>query len=113
MARLSWLDEETDLPLIDEHVQQLEHFTDALADGVVDKDEVDKQQAALIAAMKAVESDLSDEQHEKVTKLLVEMTAHHPARDGRSPRAQVVRLAGSAVGRVDARFRGARFVEVE
>ena len=75
MARVSWLDEETDLPLIDEHVQQLEHFTDALADGVVDKDEVDKQQTALIEAMKAVESDLSDEQHEKVTRLLVEMTA--------------------------------------
>jgi len=75
MARISWLDEDTDLPLIDEHVQQLEHFTDALADGVVDKDEVAKQREALVAAMKAVESDLSDEQHEKVTRLLVELTA--------------------------------------
>ncbi len=75
MARVSWLDEDTDLPLIDEHVQQLEHFTDALADGVVDADEVEKQRQALVAAMKAVEADLSDEQHEKVTRLLVELTA--------------------------------------
>ena len=74
MARVSWLDEDN-IPMIDEHVEQLEHFTDALADGVVDKDEVDKQQDAVIAAMKAVESELSDELHEKVTRLMVELTA--------------------------------------
>ena len=75
MAKTSWLDDSTDLPLIDEHVQQLQGFTDALADGIVEKHELDKQQEAVVAAMKAVESDLSDEQHEKVTALLVELTA--------------------------------------
>ena len=77
MARVSWLDDETDLPLIDEHVQQLEHFTDALADGIVERDEVDRQRAALVAAMKAVEPELDDRQHEKVTRLLVELTAYN------------------------------------
>ena len=77
MARVSWLSEDTDLPLIDERVQQLERFTDALADGVVDQEEVEAQQAALIAAMKAVESELTDELHEKVTALLVELTAYN------------------------------------
>jgi hypothetical protein len=77
MARVSWLDEETDLPLIDEHVQQLEHFTNALADGIVDRDEVEKQRGALIEAMRAVEPELSDQVHEKVTRLLVELTAYN------------------------------------
>ena len=75
MGRVSWLDEDTDLPLIDEHLQQLEHFTASLADGVVDSAELERQQHALIAAMKAVEAELDDEQHAKVTQLMVELTA--------------------------------------
>jgi aldehyde:ferredoxin oxidoreductase len=75
MARINWLDEETDLPALDEHVQQLEHFTQALADGVVDAQELAKQNEAVVAAMKAVQSELTDEQHAKVTRLLVELTA--------------------------------------
>ena len=55
----------------------LEHFTQSLADGQVDKGELDKQEESLVAAMKAVESDLSDEQHEKVTKLLAELSAYN------------------------------------
>ena len=76
MARVSWIDQDN-LPALDEQVDKLEHFTESLADGVVDADELEKQQEHLIAAMKAVESDLSDEQHEKVTKVLVELTAYN------------------------------------
>lgn len=75
MARINWLDDETDLPALEEHVQQLEHFTQSLADGVVDADELAKQNEAVVAAMKAVQGELSDEQHAKVTRLLVELTA--------------------------------------
>ena len=75
MARINWLDEETDLPALDEHVQQLEHFTNSLADGVVDATELAKQNDAVVAAMKALQDELSDAQHAKVTKLLVELTA--------------------------------------
>lgn len=73
--RTNWLDEETDLPALDEQVAKLEHFTDAMADGVIDDDELAKQNAAVVEAMKAVQDDLSDEQHEKVTRLLVEAMA--------------------------------------
>ena len=76
MARTSWLDAETDLPLIDEKVQALDSFTSALADGKVDKDELAAQESRLVEAMKSVEADLSDEQHEKVTSLLVELAAY-------------------------------------
>ncbi len=77
MARISWLDDDTDLPVIDEHVQQLDNFTAALADGVIDSAELGRQQDAVIAAMKAVEGELSDEQHAKVTALLVELSAYN------------------------------------
>ncbi len=75
MARINWLDEETDLPALEEHVQQLEHFTQSMADGVIDAQELSKQNDAVVAAMKAVQDELSDEQHAKVTRLLVELTA--------------------------------------
>lgn len=74
MARISWINDE-DHPDLDAHVSQLEHFATSIADGVIDKDELAKQQDNLVAAMKEVESELSDEQHAKVTKLLVELTA--------------------------------------
>ena len=76
MARNNWLDDDTNLPLIDEKVHELESFTEAMADGTVDKDELANQQTRLVAAMQAVEPQLDDGTHEKVTTLLVEMTAY-------------------------------------
>lgn len=77
MARISWFDEKTDLPVIEEQVQRLESFTQAMADGVIEKRELDRQQESLVAAMRAVEDDLTDEQHAKVTRLLVELSAYN------------------------------------
>ena len=79
MARTSWFDD-SDLPIIDEQVQKLESFTEAMADGVVEKRELERQQHSLVAAMKAVESGLDDEQHAKVTRLLVELSAYNVMR---------------------------------
>jgi predicted transcriptional regulator len=75
LPRTSWLDEKTDSPLIDEMVQKLESFAQAMADGVVEKKELEAQQNRLTAAMKAVEGELSDDLHAKVTRVLVDMTA--------------------------------------
>lgn len=79
MARTSWFDD-ADLPIIDEQVQKLESFTQAMADGVIESKELEQQQESLVAAMKAVEDGLTDEQHEKVTRLLVEMSAYNVMR---------------------------------
>lgn len=76
MARTNWLDDDTNLPLLDEKVNELESFTQAMADGMVDKEELENQQNRLIAAIQAVESTLDDETHGKVTTLLVELTAY-------------------------------------
>ena len=75
MARASWIDDE-DNPALASHVEQLEHFTKSLADGVVDSGELARQEQNLIAAMRAVESELSDAQHAKVTTLLAEAVAY-------------------------------------
>lgn len=76
MTRTNWLDSDTDLPLLDEKVHELTSFTDAMADGKVDAQEMQTQQDRVVAAMKAVESELSDELHAKVTALLIETTAY-------------------------------------
>lgn len=77
MARISWFEDETDLPVIDEQVHKLESFTEAMSDNVVSTKELAAQQESLVAAMKAVEPTLSDEQHENVTRLLIELSAYN------------------------------------
>ena len=80
MARVEWLDEKTHLPIIDEQVQKLTAFVDAMADGVIDSAELEKQSTSLVAAMESVEKDLNDAQHEKVTRLLIELSAYNVMR---------------------------------
>jgi hypothetical protein len=75
MARASWINDDSH-PDLDAHVASLDHFATSLADGVIDAQELATQEANLVAAMKAVEGSLSDEQHAKVTKLLAELTAY-------------------------------------
>jgi len=75
MARASWLDDDSH-PDLDAHVDKLDHFAASLADGVIDAQELATQESNLAAAMTAVESSLSDEQHAKVTKLLAELAAY-------------------------------------
>ena len=75
MARHSWIDADSN-PDLDAHVAQLEHFTKAMADGVVDAKELETQENNLVAAMREVEAMLDDKQHAKVTKLLAELTAY-------------------------------------
>lgn len=76
MARINWIDDDN-APQLDEHLSQLEHFAQSIADGVIDADELKKQESNLVTAMKAVEGDLDDEMHAKVTTLLVELTAYN------------------------------------
>ena len=74
--RMSWLSD-ADLPQLDAQVQKLAHFTRSMADGVIDKDELATQEKRLVSAMKAVEGELSDADHARVTNLLVELTAYN------------------------------------
>ena len=66
--------------MVQEQSSKLESFTSALADGVVEKKELDSQEQRLAAAMKRLEPELSDELHAKVTTVLVELTAYNVMR---------------------------------
>ena len=76
MARSSWLDDSGELPDFEEHARDLETFGDAIADGIVEAHEVERQAEALRKALVAAESALDDEQHAIVTRLLVELSAY-------------------------------------
>jgi hypothetical protein len=80
MARASWFDEKAEHPVLQEHATKLDAFTSALADGVVSKRELDGQEQRLVAAMKALEPELSDALHAKVTTVLVELSAYNVMR---------------------------------
>ena len=75
MARSSWINDDS-APELDAHVAQLEHFTQSIADGVIDANEMQTQEQNVVAAMRAIESKLDDDQHAKVTKLLAEVAAY-------------------------------------
>ena len=75
MARASWIDDDNH-PDIDAHMSQLQHFTQALADGVVDSEELAGQKERLVTAMREAEALLDDAQHAKVTNLLAELAAY-------------------------------------
>jgi hypothetical protein len=75
MARQSWLDDETQTPLIDDYARQLSSFLDAMADGRIDEDEVQAQEQRVAKLLKEVEPQLDDGLHQKVTQLLCELSA--------------------------------------
>jgi hypothetical protein len=80
MARTSWFDDSRNLPVIDEQVQKLDSFVQAMADGVIEKHELVRQEESLVQAMKAVEGDLTDDQHARITRLLIELSAYNVMR---------------------------------
>ena len=80
MARADWFDDSKDMPVIDEQMSKLEHFVASMADGVIESTELEKQQSSVVKAMKAVEGDLNDAQHAKVTQLLMELSAYNVMR---------------------------------
>jgi hypothetical protein len=77
MAKTSWFDDSKEVPVIGEQVHRLESFAEAMKDGVIEKQELERQQESLVRAMRDVEGALNDEQHSKVTRLLVELSAYN------------------------------------
>jgi hypothetical protein len=76
MGRKSWIDPDTNEPLIDDYAKQLEGFVRAFQDGVISDKEISDQEARLVDVMKEVEAELDDSTHAKVTRLLCELSAY-------------------------------------
>ena len=72
----SWFDEASHKPLIAEQARRLKTFLAAMADGVIDKAELEAQEERLVAAMREIEPLLEPDLHAKVTRLLCELTAY-------------------------------------
>ncbi len=93
MARTGWFDDRAEHPLIQEQAQKLDSFTSAIADGVITKQELEAQEQRLVSAMKQVEAQLTDDQHARVTTLLVELTAYNIMRLLRELHTERARIA--------------------
>jgi len=89
----SWFDEKAGFDAIQERASKLESFTSALADGEVSKNELTAQEQRLVAAMKSLEPALNDDQHAKVTAVLVELTAYNVMRVLHELQAERARIA--------------------
>ena len=50
MPRMNWFDASTNLPVIDEQVEKLASFAEAMADGIIERQELEKQERSLVAA---------------------------------------------------------------
>ncbi len=75
-VKTPWFDDSTDTPLIAEYARKLDSFLDAVADARIETRELDEQEKRVVSLMKEVEPLLSPEAHEKVTRLLCEVTAY-------------------------------------
>jgi hypothetical protein len=93
VARTSWFDDKAEHLVVHEQVTKLQSFTSALADGIVTKAELAKQETQVVAALKALEPLLNDAQHEQVTRVLVEMTAYSVMRLLQELQAERARIA--------------------
>ena len=93
MARASWFDDRAEHPLIHEQISKLESFTNALADGVVSRQELAGQEQRLVKAMKTIEGELTDDLHAKMTTVLVELTAYNVMRLLHELQAERARMA--------------------
>jgi hypothetical protein len=71
-----WFDEASDTPIIAEQSRRLDSFLMAVADGRVDQRELEEQEHRLVALMREIEPQLEPELHEKITRLLCELTAY-------------------------------------
>lgn len=75
-SRSSWLDGESNKPVIDKYARRMSTFVEAMQDGKIDASEVQAQEARLVKAMKETEPLLNADQHDKVTRLLCELCAY-------------------------------------
>jgi hypothetical protein len=73
MARRSWFKTDGSMPF-GASVTRLESWQDAIEDGIIEPHEVAAQTERVMALLRELEPMLSDEQHEKVTRVLEEWT---------------------------------------
>jgi len=74
MAREPWFDSESSELIFARYVEKMESWQNALADGVVQPEEVRQQSQRVTDMLRALEPKLSDELHEDLTKIFYELS---------------------------------------
>lgn len=74
MARRSWFDPAGEGAPFDGSVARLDSWNEAMADGVIEPHELEAQRDRVLGLLREVEPLLDDELHEKVTRVLEELT---------------------------------------
>jgi hypothetical protein len=72
MGRTGWFDSESNELKFSEYLEKMESWQKALADGVVQPDEVRGQAEKVSEMLRTLEPKLSDELHEELTQILYE-----------------------------------------
>jgi Holliday junction resolvasome RuvABC endonuclease subunit len=72
MPRRAWFEAHEKLPF--ESVARLESWQEAMADGVIEIEEVEQQKERLLGLLRELEPLLDDATHERVTRVLEEWT---------------------------------------
>lgn len=75
--RSSWLDAESHQPMIEQYARRLAPFVEAMADGKIERAELDAQEQRLVALMREIEPTVPHDLHEPLTQLLCELTAYN------------------------------------
>lgn len=73
MARTSWFDSGSNELNFSEYVDKMESWQAALADGVIQPEELQQQAERVSTMLRALEPKLGDELHEELTQLFYEL----------------------------------------
>ena len=73
MARAKWFDGASNELLFSKYVDQMSSWQEAIADGVIDPEEIDAQVERVGALLQEVEPLLTDALHDKLTNIFYEM----------------------------------------
>lgn len=69
----SWFDEQSNEPMFSKYAERMESWQNALADGVVQPEEVQQQAERVTEMLRTLEPKLSDELHEELTNIFYEL----------------------------------------
>jgi tellurite resistance protein len=77
MVRSSWFDDKSNELKFSEYVEKMDSWQKALADGVVQPEELQAQMERVAKMLRALEPKLSDEVHEQLTNILYELAVFY------------------------------------
>jgi hypothetical protein len=77
MVRSSWFDDKSNELKFSKYVEKMDSWQMALADGVVQPEELQQQMERVAEMLRALEPKLSDEVHEQLTNILYELAVFY------------------------------------